>query len=256
MGLKYNTENIAVHDDWGSLVMELGQDKVYRAIAINGKNRLVVDRRPPGCNSYTLTMHREASKYFANNFYINASAQLRVDSNPIHKVPAYLSETKGENTTFISIETIESNRFYSEIQNGSNLVIKLDVDGEETVYRFSLNGSGAALQRAYKLCNHSTGAASDSEYFGGDSFSTSPPSSSKKYYDVINVESNDVLNIRQSPNPKSRKVGKIPPNGKCIIYLNQSSTYKSKVWIKVQYRGISGWVSLKFLEESYSCSAQ
>ena len=42
MGLKYNAQNFAIHDDWGSVVMELGKDKVYRAIVKNGTNRLVI----------------------------------------------------------------------------------------------------------------------------------------------------------------------------------------------------------------------
>ena len=152
MGITYNTKNVAIYDDWGSIVMELGQDKVYRASVKNGNSRLIIDREPPDCNSYKLTVQREADKYFANNFYITAFAQLRVDTNPIHEAAASVSETKGENITFISIGISESYRLYSELQNGNYISIQLHVDGEEQIYRFSLNGSEAALQRAQRLC--------------------------------------------------------------------------------------------------------
>ena len=36
------------------------------------------------------------------------------------------------------------------------------------------------------------------------------------YWKVHGVAQGDVLNIRQEPNPKSEKMGEIPPDGRCI----------------------------------------
>ena len=193
MGLKYNSKNVAIHDDWGSFIMELGKDKMYRASVKNGKNLLVIDREPPDCSSYNLTVQREADKYFANSFYIEASAQLRVDTNSIHEAVASVHETKGENTTFISIKIEESYRLYSELQNGNSIRIKLNVDGEEQIYEFSLDGSEAATQRAQKLCDRHTGTSnSDSKYFPSadqksvDKADAPPVKVVREYYDALN----------------------------------------------------------------------
>jgi len=63
------------------------------------------------------------------------------------------------------------------------------------------------------------------------------------FFKVVKVRANDVLNLRQSPNSSSKKVGKIPAAQKCVAYLNQ----KKKQWVKVTYRGVQGWANLRYL---------
>ena len=59
---------------------------------------------------------------------------------------------------------------------------------------------------------------------------------------VIGVRRNDVLNIRHGRGTGTKIVGIIPPNGCGIRVLGQRGG-----WTRIQYRGVTGWVSSKFL---------
>jgi len=87
------------------------------------------------------------------------------------------------------------------------------------------------------------------------------------YWKIINVASDDALNLREHPNWKSRKVAEIPYNVTCLANLecvgglslqeiiNLSEAEKKKIlkqrpkWCKVKFNSITGWVSAKFLAE-------
>lgn len=84
---------------------------------------------------------------------------------------------------------------------------------------------------------------------------------------VKNVSKGDVLNIREKPTWKSKKVGEIPHNGQCLQNLdcvggltmdeirNLSKAEKKRIkksrpkWCKVKYKKLVGWVSAKYLME-------
>ena len=59
---------------------------------------------------------------------------------------------------------------------------------------------------------------------------------------VVGVASNDVLNIRSRPTSRSSIRGSIPP-GRCGV----RTTGSSGNWLRVRYRGVSGWVNGRFL---------
>ncbi len=87
------------------------------------------------------------------------------------------------------------------------------------------------------------------------------------YWQVQKVCSDDVLNIREKFNWKSKKVGEILYNGKCIQNLGcicgltlhefteLSKAEQEKIlrkrprWCKINYRGVEGWVSGRYLRE-------
>ena len=91
------------------------------------------------------------------------------------------------------------------------------------------------------------------------------------YFKVNGVASNDVLNMRSKANPASKKVGEIPPGANCVKNLGckggltmSEFTDLSKEeqavilrkrprWCHVEYRGIQGWVSARYLAEE-SCA--
>ncbi len=89
------------------------------------------------------------------------------------------------------------------------------------------------------------------------------------YFEVKDVRSNDVLNIREKSDHKSKKISGIPSNAKCVIsygcgkditleamgnmhedeiklFLGQSK----ENWCYVAYQNKIGWVNKKFLKES------
>jgi uncharacterized membrane protein len=70
-----------------------------------------------------------------------------------------------------------------------------------------------------------------------------PTSAMASTYDVSGVEWGDVLNIRKSPTAKSAIVGAIPYDGRDV----ETSGSASKGWIKVDYRGVKGFVLAKYL---------
>jgi hypothetical protein len=89
------------------------------------------------------------------------------------------------------------------------------------------------------------------------------------YWQVAGVAKDDVLNIREQPDPDSKKVGQIPPDGTCIKNLGcvggltfeefttLSDEEKKRIeherprWCKVEYRGTTGWVAGRYVEEGY-----
>ena len=87
------------------------------------------------------------------------------------------------------------------------------------------------------------------------------------YWKVQHVKPDDVLNIREKPNWKAKKVGAIPPNSGCLTNIEcvggltfeefttlsaeeQETIEKQKPrWCRVKYENITGWVSAKYLIE-------
>ncbi len=90
------------------------------------------------------------------------------------------------------------------------------------------------------------------------------------YYRVHGVAANDMLNIRSQADPHSKKLGEIPPGADCVKNLGckgglsldefknllkkeQAAAMKDHPrWCHVEYQGIKGWVSGRFLAEG-SC---
>ena len=91
------------------------------------------------------------------------------------------------------------------------------------------------------------------------------------FYKVNGVANNDVLNIRSEADPGANKVGEIPPEADCVKNLGckggltmseftdlskkeQAAILKNRPrWCLVEYQGIKGWVSARYLAEG-SCS--
>lgn len=93
------------------------------------------------------------------------------------------------------------------------------------------------------------------------------------HWRVTGVAQTDSLNIRTKPNSKSKIVGTIPYNARCIQWsecwggnvfddcaatLPEHCSPLSKMktrWCKISFNGIAGWVSAKYLEvEDRICS--
>jgi len=91
------------------------------------------------------------------------------------------------------------------------------------------------------------------------------------YFKVHGVASNDVLNMRSKSNPSSKKVGEIPPGADCVKnfgckggltiseFMDLSKKEQAVIqrkrprWCQVEYRGVKGWVSARYLGEG-SCT--
>ena len=77
-----------------------------------------------------------------------------------------------------------------------------------------------------------------------------------RYYKVINVSTNDVLNMRDTASHYGRQVGQIPPNENCLPQLDQSYASNSQKWIMVRYKNTKGWVNSYFLKKSDKSACQ
>ena len=91
------------------------------------------------------------------------------------------------------------------------------------------------------------------------------------YYKVKGVGSSDVLNIRSEADPNANKVGEIPAGADCVKNLSckggltmseftvlskkeQAAILKKRPrWCHVEYHGVKGWVSARYLAEG-SCA--
>lgn len=70
-----------------------------------------------------------------------------------------------------------------------------------------------------------------------------------KLYLVVGVAEDDVLYVRNRPGPQNISVGKIPADGVDIQVLDGTERVGQSTWVRVNYKGITGWVNGRFLRE-------
>ena len=75
------------------------------------------------------------------------------------------------------------------------------------------------------------------------------PSPAAKLYRVVGVAEDDVLYVRSKPGRQHSSVGEIPPNGVGIQILEGRERVGQSTWVRVKYRGLTGWVNSRFLTE-------
>lgn len=71
-----------------------------------------------------------------------------------------------------------------------------------------------------------------------------PAQAATQFMQVVNVSSNDVLNMRAGPDSNSDVIGSIPHNGQTVVATGN----KQGSWIEVNWAGQSGWVNQRFLQ--------
>jgi S1-C subfamily serine protease len=69
----------------------------------------------------------------------------------------------------------------------------------------------------------------------------------KTTFRIVDIPSNDVLNIREQATPQSRIVGMIPPNGTGIVYAGDQTA--DGRWFLIRYGNTTGWVASRYLQE-------
>lgn len=69
-----------------------------------------------------------------------------------------------------------------------------------------------------------------------------PAQAATQFMQVVNVSSNDVLNMRAGPNSNSDVIGSIPYNGQTVVATGN----KQGSWIEVSWAGQTGWVNQRF----------
>ena len=68
-------------------------------------------------------------------------------------------------------------------------------------------------------------------------------------YDVSGVASDDVLNVRAEPDPRSEVIGTLPHDGRDIEILRPNDDF---TWGRVNLGERSGWISLDYVERNTS----
>ena len=68
-------------------------------------------------------------------------------------------------------------------------------------------------------------------------------------YRIVNVQEDDVLNIRAKPTVDSALIGQIPPDGEGVQITGASFKTDDATWVPIQYKEVSGWVNRHFLSE-------
>lgn len=71
-----------------------------------------------------------------------------------------------------------------------------------------------------------------------------PAQAATQFMQVVNVSSNDVLNMRAGANSNSDVIGSIPFNGQTVVATGN----KQGSWVEVSWAGQSGWVNQRFLQ--------
>jgi hypothetical protein len=64
---------------------------------------------------------------------------------------------------------------------------------------------------------------------------------------VIGVRHDDVLNLRAGPGTNSPIRDEIPPTFTNLVALGNTRELPSSFWIEVDYNGIKGWVSMRYI---------
>lgn len=80
---------------------------------------------------------------------------------------------------------------------------------------------------------------------------TSQATAAERYI-VSGVESWDTLNIRSAPNANSTIIGEIPSNGSGVNSDGQEVQTGRSTWLKVNWNGVNGWVSKRYLATDYT----
>lgn len=75
---------------------------------------------------------------------------------------------------------------------------------------------------------------------------------------VVGVNSDEMLNIRQKPNHKSKIIGKLKYNTTCLqmiksITKQKETLKKESIWFYIKHSSITGWVNAKYLGEGGFC---
>ncbi len=88
------------------------------------------------------------------------------------------------------------------------------------------------------------------------------------YWDVRGVASDDVLNLREKPDPHSKKIAEIPHNATCLRNLGcqggltfeefttlspadrKALEKKRPRWCRIEFQGKRGWVAGRYLQEA------
>jgi uncharacterized protein YraI len=70
----------------------------------------------------------------------------------------------------------------------------------------------------------------------------------KATFKVIDIPTNDVLNIREQPTSQSRIIGVMPPNAAEIVYEGRRSD--DGRWLLIRYGDTIGWAASRYLQES------
>lgn len=65
---------------------------------------------------------------------------------------------------------------------------------------------------------------------------------------VRGVRSDDILNVRSQPGPRTVVVGTIPPDARVLV-LEGQRRLGSSVWREVAYLDMRGWVNGRFLDQ-------
>lgn len=79
--------------------------------------------------------------------------------------------------------------------------------------------------------------------------SAPPVPSTELLYRVVNVQNDDVLNVRSEPSGDASLVGRIPPNGAGVQITGANVQVDGAVWVRIQYGEMKGWVNRQFLIE-------
>jgi hypothetical protein len=64
---------------------------------------------------------------------------------------------------------------------------------------------------------------------------------------VVNVETEDVLNVRTGPGVANPIVGSIPPYGMDIHVTGTGEEVAGSLWVPIRYRDVAGWVNSHYL---------
>jgi len=71
-------------------------------------------------------------------------------------------------------------------------------------------------------------------------------------YKVVNVASNDVLNVRSEATSKSSLVGALEYNAANIVLTGKELKKGKYLWVEIKHNKIVGWVNSKYIEKQTS----
>ncbi len=71
-----------------------------------------------------------------------------------------------------------------------------------------------------------------------------PSQAATEFLQVVNVSSNDALNMRAGPTTNSNVIGSIPYNGQTVV----STGNRQGSWVEVNWAGQTGWVNERFVQ--------
>ncbi|RBI65519.1 hypothetical protein DQ400_18040 [Vreelandella sulfidaeris] len=159
----FNTERVANHDHWQSMILSLGGEQHYRAVETHSYSdaTLSLNATQGVCDLPWLEMRVTLEQQQGESRAVNlVPARLRVDEQPMIDTMAEFITERGDDGFYVHFYLSDLESLMTDMRQGEQLFLGFDQEEREPWYMtFSLQGADAAISRMLGQCENNGPAA-------------------------------------------------------------------------------------------------